>query len=53
MYLYSINIDLRSGSYHIRVIDVGLYNKDSYHITSHQPITLSVGVHPIPPTSAK
>ena len=28
-----------SSSYHIRVIDVRSYNKDSYRITSHQPST--------------
>ena len=36
-----------SNSYHIRVIDVRSYNKDSYHITSHQPSTPFAGVHPV------
>ena len=47
MYLYSINLDLCSSNYHIWVIDVRYYNKDSYCTTSHQPSTLSVGVHPV------
>ena len=53
MFWYSINLGLCSGNCHIRVIDIRPYNKDSYHTTSHQPSTLSVGVHPVPPTLAK
>ena len=52
MYLYSINLDLHSSNYHIQVIDVRSYNKDSYHTTSHQPSTLSVGAQLVPPTPA-
>ena len=51
MYLYYINIDLHTCSYHIRVIDVRSYNKDSYRITSHSQATLLVGVHPVHPTT--
>ena len=50
MSLYSINIDLSTSNYHIWVIDVRSYNKDSYHITSHSQATLLVGVHPVHPT---
>ena len=50
MYLYSINIDLHASNYHIQVIDVRSYNKDSYCTTSHRQATLAVGVHPVPPT---
>ena len=39
MYLYSINIDLRTSNYHIQVIDIRSYNKDSYHTTSHSQAT--------------
>ena len=48
MYLYSINIDLHTSNYHIQVIDIRSYNKDSYHTTSHSQATLLVGVHPVP-----
>ena len=50
MYLYYINIDLHISSYHIQVIDIRSYKKDSYHITSHSQATLLVGVHLVPPT---
>ena len=50
MYLYSINIDLHSSNYHIQVIDIRSYNKDSYCISSHSQATLLVGVHPVQPT---
>ena len=46
MYLYSINIDLHTSNYHIRVIDIRSYIKDSYHTTSHSQATLLVGVQP-------
>ena len=49
-YLYYINIDLCISSYHIQVIDVRSYNKDSYCFTSHSQATLLVGVHPVLPT---
>ena len=51
--MYSINIDLCTGNYHIQVIDVRSYNKDSYHIPSHSQATLLVGIHLILPTLAK
>ena len=47
MHLYYINIDLCTSNYHIRVIDIRTYNKDSYCITSHSQATLLVGVHPV------
>ena len=53
MYLFSISIDSCSGNYHIWVIDVRSYNKDSYHTTSHKPSTLLVGVHLVHATLAK
>ena len=37
MYLYSINIDLCTSNYHIQVIDVRSYNKDSYYTNLSQP----------------
>ena len=51
MYLYSINIDLHTSNYHIQVIDIRSYNKDSYHITCHSQANLLVAVHPVYPTS--
>ena len=51
MYLYAFNIDLCISSYHIRVIDIRFYNKDSYRITSHSQVSLLVGVHPVHPTT--
>ena len=51
MYLYSLSIDLHTSNYHIQVIDVRSYNKDSYRITSHGQATLLVGVHPVYLTS--
>ena len=51
MYLYSVNIDFHISSYHIQVIDIRSYNKDSYNITSHSQATLLVGVHPVHPTT--
>ena len=53
MYLYYINIGLHTSNYHIWVIDVRSYNKDSYHITSYSQATLLVGVHLVPPTNPK
>ena len=51
MYLYYIKIDLHTSNYHIRVIDIRSYNKDSYRTTSHSQATLPVGVHPVHPTN--
>ena len=52
MYLYSINIDLCTSNYHIRVIDIRSYTKDSYHTTSQSQATLLVGVHPVTSTAS-
>ena len=50
MYSYSINIDLCTSNYHIQVIDIRSYNKDSYCTTSHSQATLAVGVRLVPPS---
>ena len=47
MYLYSINIDLHTSNYHIQVIDIRSYNKDSYHTTSHSQATQLPKTQPI------
>ena len=46
--LYSFSISLCSDSYHIWVIDVRSYNKDSTPYLSQTKQTLYVGVQPVP-----
>ena len=46
--LYLFNISLRSASYHIWVIDIRSYNKDSTITLSQSKQTLAVGVQLVP-----
>ena len=47
MFLYYISIALHISNYHIQVIDVRSYKKDSYHYLSQPSNTIAIGVHPV------
>ena len=50
-YLYCISINLRTSSYHIRVIDVRSYKKDSNRIYFSQPSIHARRSTPVHPTA--